>query len=331
MSTIARMKFNHFMKKVRKEDDYDEIIEYVKKHKNLSRQQLFNLAKLLCESKEACYLIEFIKVSGITEEDFCCLYKIGQAFSLTDSAYFINEFITMFPKTKMTDKLINRLCELKSIDNLYNYLDQEHVSDKTKRTIISTIIKYGSIKQIGELAHYYNILTKEECKFITDKVCSSLNPHYICLVSFLFVKEEKKPFVQAICKTKNAEMLYCFLAANGLSNSQVRDVVSAICATNELEYIYRSLLLLGNKYPDLRKSLMIKIKESGDSKYMMFMVLYADKDYLINNFDFVQSIYDKAVMTEDIFTDKEFVDMNRHLQKVKAENIELINQRRNSK
>lgn len=328
MSIMTQMKFNHFIKKVRREDDYDEVIEYVKKHKDLSRQQLFNLAKLLCESKEACYLVEFIKVSGITDEDICCLHKIGQALSLTDSAHFINEFITMFPKSKITDKLIHRLCELKNIDHLYNYLDKEYVKKETKRKIVSTIIEYGSIKQISELAHYYDILTPEECNSIICRVCNSLEPHYICLVSFLFVKEEKEPFVKAICQIKNAEMLYCFMAANELNDSQITDIVSAICDTNNLEYIYRSLLLLGNACPNLRKMLMTKIKESGDFKYMMLMVVYADKDYLIKRFDFVQSIYDKAVMTEDIFTDKEFVDMHRHLQKVKIENIELINQKK---
>ena len=126
-------------------------------------------------------------------------------------------------------------------------------------------------------------------------------------------------------------MIYCFLITNDLDDNQVEKIVTTLCEINNTEYVYRTLLDLGNEYSSLRKMLLQNIKESDNPKYMMLAAVYSDKEYLIKKIDFVQSLYEKAVMSEGIFTDNELVDMYKHIQEVKKENFELIKSKRDSK
>lgn len=325
-----KRKFNYFVKKVKLTKNYKSVIKYVKKNKDLTAVQLFNLTKLLCESKKERYILDFCKASYIADTDICCLNKIANVLSSTDNPEFITEFASKCSKIGISHKLIDRLCELKELDKILFYLKNGAISENSKRQIISTIIKYGSLKEIIELSYLYDTLTKDESKTISSIVCNSLDAHYICLVSALFTEDDKTPFVNAICKTNDAEMLYCFIAyTKNLEESQIEKVVNKICDTDNIEYIYRSLLVLGNTYPSIRKILLEKIKSSNNLKYMTLTTIYCDKDYLLKEFDFVQSIYEKAVMSEDIFTDKELVDMYKYMQKVKNENPRLVKQKGN--
>lgn len=327
-----RRKFNHFVKKVRLTKNYKSVIKYVKKNKDLTAVQLFNLTKLLCESKKERQILDFYKASYIADTDICCLNKIANVLSSSDNPEFISEFASECTKIGINDKLIDRLCKLKEIDKILFYLKNSCISTNSKRKIISTIIEHGSLEQVIELSYCYDILTKDECKKISSIVCSSSNEHYICLVSALFTEEDKTPFVNAICKTEDTEMLYCFVAYNkNLDESHIEKVIDKICNINNIEYIYKSLLLLGNTYPNLRKKLLESIKNSNNLKYMTLTTIYFDKDYLVKEFDFVQGIYEKAVMSEGIFTDNELIDMYKHMQKVKNESSQLVKQKVNNR
>lgn len=332
MKSFNQIKFEIFLKIVKKTEDYDKVIEYVKKHKNLSNERLYQLTYLVCDSREPYYAVEFTKLSGV--KNIHCLNTIARMLGETDSLYYINSFINLFPELKANMILVNRLCELNYIDKLLEcYIDSNavYMTDEVRRNIVSTIIKNGSKKQIGELARYYDILTEKEREAVKIKTCKSLDARNINLVSFYFYNEDKTPFVDAICKTKDAEMIYCFLVTNVLDDNQVEKIITTICEINDTEYVYKTLLELGNEYRSLRKILLQNIKESDNPKYMMLAAVYSDKEYLIKKIDFVQSLYEKAIMSEGIFTDAELVDMYKHIQKVKKENFELIKSRRDSK
>lgn len=332
MKSFDQIKFEYFLKRVRKTEDYDKVFEYVKKHKKLSDEKLFQLTYLVCDSKEPYYLVEFAKVSEI--KNLHCLNSIARILAETDSIYYINHFIDLFPELKANQVLVNRLCELNSIDRLLeSYIDSDavYMTDEVKKNVVSTIIKNGSQKQIGELARHYDSLTQEERDSLIVKTCKSLDGRHINLVSFYFAEEDKTPFVNAICRTKNAEMIHCFLVTNELDYNQVEKIVLTLCEINNTEYVYKALLELGNEYSNLRKMLLQNIKEADNPKYMMLAAVYSDKEYLIKKIDFVQNLYEKAVMSEGIFTDAELVGMYKHIQKTKAESYELIKCKRGSK
>lgn len=316
MISMNQILFDRFIKKVSKQKDFESVLEYIENHQNISSDQFNLLFELICTSKEAYYLLEFSLVAKayMTENHFI---RIINELSKTSSSNYISAFIFTFPKLQsLIEPLIERLCGLCATDELFRILKEyKPLSKDLRKIVLQTVITSSSIEDIKCLVTQYD-LSKEEKRQIAHRICVSKNPYNICLFSVLFKGEFLDAFVEAISNTKNAEMLYCFIAYNPiLKEEALEKVCEALYKTNNIEYIYKCLLLIKDKNIFIKYKMLHKIKQENQIKYCMLAALYLDYEFMKETYHSYQNLYDEMVSSEQ-FTNDELINFYKDIRTI---------------
>lgn len=314
-----KLKFELFIKYVESFKDTDLILDYAANNK-LSSDQLYVLSVLICKSSETTDILEFA-TKYISDRN--CLSMLGNAIYKSDNLYCMHAFATLFPGIAINNDIVTKMCKLGDTSHILPYLNSEFISFSVKRLIVSTIIEKGTNEQLNSLvSNYYILLMDTEREAVKNKVCESGNGILISNVASEFKDQDKQDFIDAICLIESIQHKYLFLKQNlDITSIQKLSVVSEICNSDDVEYIYETLLLFKDGPNNVKKLLLDRLRKIGNPKYLMLTAIYLDEEYLINNFDRLEQLYSSSVLSDDInevFTNDELMGMYKHMQMVKA-------------
>lgn len=158
-----KLEFEQFLKyvdNITSKNGYQEtppdvlMVEYVKTN-NLTNNQIYHIALLLCEFKNPFTMLEFVKsTKGVFDKHF--FNWIGSKIYETDSLGCMDIFVRSFPECSINLCIIQKMNERGKAKYLYDYLDSEAIPFDLKNDIIQILINSASLEQIVVLIENYS-------------------------------------------------------------------------------------------------------------------------------------------------------------------------------
>lgn len=309
---IEKYHFSRLVGKVEKTGDFELIIDYIENKNYLPPERLSRVVDLLCNNPDGYYLYSI--VNNIKNISIKQIDKIVNAIIKTDSAYYIKFLLDKLfelgyvSKTR-NDMISKRLCELKNVGVLRNLLlTNKELSEEYHNLAMKIIVENDSLRNIFELARKKDLITADDKKMISSRVCLDKNPYYICLISVLFNDLKKCQFVLSMEETNDSEMIYCFIKYNSeLSTDYLNILVDRLCQLNNIKYMYECLNIIHDKDIVAKRKLIKAIKDSNDMKYIVLTCFYTEDDLANQNHNF-DNLY-SYILDSNLYSPKELVDI----------------------